>query len=102
MEVEVTDKKAFIEMREKLFTLNRNLSAVRQRIQITEKDKQRSAITIKELDNLPPQTRTYKAIGKMFLLKPSKELSDELKLEIKEDDETMQTLVVGISSFFFK
>lgn len=48
--------------------------------QITTAERERSAIdiTIKEIDAMADNTRTYMAIGKMFALRPKDELRTEL------------------------
>ncbi|KAF2068747.1 hypothetical protein CYY_009928 [Polysphondylium violaceum] len=90
---EITDKKAFQETREKLFTLTRSLNACRQRIQITDTDKQRCLITTRELESLPSNTKTYKAVGKMFIISPMNELKDELNKQAQKDEEDVKGLI---------
>eukprot|EP01132_Coremiostelium_polycephalum_P006064 gene6064-7554_t len=93
MEVEITDKQAFQELREKLINLNRNSNTLRQKIQSTDTDKQRCLITLKEIETLPPQTKTYKAIGKMFLLSPKDSLRSDLKKQVDKDESDVKGLI---------
>ncbi|EGG14949.1 prefoldin beta-like domain containing protein [Cavenderia fasciculata] len=91
--VEIADMQAFQEVREKLFTLNRTLNTIRQKIQITDKDRQRCAITLRELESIPESTKTYKSIGKMFLVSPMKPLKQELKKQMEKDEDDVKGLM---------
>ncbi|EFA81148.1 prefoldin beta-like domain containing protein [Heterostelium album PN500] len=92
-DLEITDMQAFQEIREKLFNLNRNLNNIRQKIQVSDKDRQRCVITLKELETLPPNTKTYKSVGKMFLVAPKDTLKKELKKQVEKDEEDVKGLM---------
>eukprot|EP01133_Synstelium_polycarpum_P007730 gene7730-9060_t len=92
-QVEISDMQAFQEIREKLFALNRNLNTVRQRIQVSDKDRQRCLITLRELEALPADTKAYKSIGKMFLVAPMATLKTDLKKQAEKDEEDVKGLM---------
>ncbi|EGC29800.1 hypothetical protein DICPUDRAFT_42377 [Dictyostelium purpureum] len=85
--MEILDKQAFFETREKIFALNKNLNSIRQRVQIAETDRKKCLITVKELESLPQTTKTYKAVGKMFVVAPINTLKVELKQQAAKREE---------------
>ncbi|KAN0039400.1 hypothetical protein ACTA71_001594 [Dictyostelium dimigraforme] len=91
--MEILDKQAFLETREKLFTLSRSLNIIKQRIQISETDRKKCLVTIKELNLLTPETKTYKAVGKMFVISPIETLKTELEQQIEKDEEDVKGLI---------
>ncbi|GAM19555.1 hypothetical protein SAMD00019534_027300, partial [Acytostelium subglobosum LB1] len=92
-EIEITDMQEFQKIREKLFNLNRNLNTIKQKIQYTDKDRQRCLITVKDLDSLPSSTKTYKSVGKMFIVAPLDTLKKDLKKQAEKDEEDVKGLM---------
>ncbi|KAM9984208.1 hypothetical protein ACTFIZ_003900 [Dictyostelium cf. discoideum] len=91
--MEILDKQAFFETREKLYTLSRSLNIIKQRIQIAENDRKKCLITINELESLSSDTKTYKAVGKMFVISPMTSLKTELKQQVQKDEEDVKGLI---------
>jgi chaperonin cofactor prefoldin len=76
-------------------TFRRLLNQVTAKLQLVEREKRRNELTLNELTQIPPDTKTYRAVGKMFLLSPSKDLTSELQTSITAFDTEMTTLVVN-------
>lgn len=52
-----------MELQGKLNDFARNLSQVRAKISAAEREKKRSELTLKEIETLPADTKTYKSVG---------------------------------------
>uniref|UniRef100_A0A7S3BI00 Prefoldin n=1 Tax=Prasinoderma singulare TaxID=676789 RepID=A0A7S3BI00_9VIRI len=66
------------ELQERMMELsNKQKQTVFQKQQ-KEKEKRQNVFSLHEIGELPDQTKTYKAVGKMFVLRPKTELEDEL------------------------
>lgn len=77
---------------------------------MVDRDRNRAVITLKELsrsknlefkcwfdkklDELPNETKTYEAVGKMFILTPQDVLKERLKEEINRCEEAKKTYSV--------
>jgi prefoldin subunit 1 len=67
------------------YELDRHRQQARQRLyqlksnsQMKQKIKRRSELCKAEIDILPNETKTYKAVGRMFLISPINEIKSEL------------------------
>ncbi|CAB3984167.1 prefoldin subunit 1 [Paramuricea clavata] len=54
----------------------------------------RARLTEKELDVLPPETRTYESVGRMFLYQPIKTVQENLQEKIRVTDSKVKTIEV--------
>ena len=52
----------------------------------------RARLTEKELDGLTPDTRTYEAVGRMFLYQPVKTIQENLQEKMRETDSKVKTI----------
>ncbi|XP_028399856.1 prefoldin subunit 1-like [Dendronephthya gigantea] len=52
----------------------------------------RARLTERELDGLPPDTRTYEAVGRMFLHQPIKTIQESLQEKIRITDSKVKTI----------
>jgi len=93
MQVQVSNREAFLELQSKLVDTSRLLSQVMSKLQFMERERRRSDLTLKELGEISPETKTYKAIGKMFLSSSSNSLQIELKTFIQKTEHEMQNLL---------
>eukprot|EP01112_Ceratiomyxa_fruticulosa_P009618 TRINITY_DN2518_c0_g1_i1.p1 TRINITY_DN2518_c0_g1~~TRINITY_DN2518_c0_g1_i1.p1 ORF type:complete len:124 (-),score=28.71 TRINITY_DN2518_c0_g1_i1:151-522(-) len=90
--IEVKDKEAFYELQDRLMEQNRNLQQVKARIQMNTNEKKRSQFTLQEINTLPPSTRTYKAVGKAFILESIPSIKSEISKRIEKIDTEVTTL----------
>uniref|UniRef100_A0A1L8DTX2 Putative molecular chaperone prefoldin subunit 1 n=1 Tax=Nyssomyia neivai TaxID=330878 RepID=A0A1L8DTX2_9DIPT len=72
-------RKAFAEMQMNKIESTKKLRVLDMQIDSLKKSKQRLIITEHEVSNLPPETKVYASIGRMFALSSAQEMSDELK-----------------------
>lgn len=75
--------------------LRRHVMQLTSQINVAERERSILDITVREMDAMPDQTKTYMAIGKMFAFAPKDQLRGEL-LQAKEEsfkkDEGRSTL----------
>lgn len=75
--------------------LRRHVMQLTSQINVAERERSILDITVREMDAMPEQTKTYMAIGKMFAFSPKDQLRREL-LQAKEEsfkkDEGRSTL----------
>eukprot|EP00698_Gefionella_okellyi_P005992 TRINITY_DN15442_c0_g1_i1.p2 TRINITY_DN15442_c0_g1~~TRINITY_DN15442_c0_g1_i1.p2 ORF type:complete len:129 (-),score=28.34 TRINITY_DN15442_c0_g1_i1:433-819(-) len=76
-------QKTFMSLRQKQSECSRNLAQARSAIQMHDRERKRSELTKAEVESLPAGTKTYRAVGKMFLLAPPQEVLAMLKTEIE-------------------
>jgi len=92
MQVEITNTEAFAELQSKIIETNRILGQVLNKINICKQEKRRNELTINELETIPDTTKTYKAVGKMFLLASKPQIKTEIVNSIKKHDSELQML----------
>ncbi|KAG0233743.1 Prefoldin [Mortierella sp. GBAus27b] len=76
------------DLQSKLQEATRMVSSVQAQIQTREREKRLAELTNKELSALQPDTVTYKAVGKMFIQEPLKDMTKELSdraVEMEKD-----------------
>eukprot|EP00244_Chara_vulgaris_P002332 TRINITY_DN14078_c0_g1_i1.p1 TRINITY_DN14078_c0_g1~~TRINITY_DN14078_c0_g1_i1.p1 ORF type:complete len:127 (-),score=29.04 TRINITY_DN14078_c0_g1_i1:36-416(-) len=81
-----SQKEAFVELQGRLMETNAKLKQVSQQLLGKEREKRRAVITGQELDELPSDTRTFRAIGKMFVLQSRDDLMEELNTVVGDAD----------------
>jgi len=86
MSVKIANQEAFFELQQKHTENSRLLNQVLAKQQYADREKRRAELTLKELADLPAGTKTYKAVGKMFLYSPVNSLATELKEEASKFD----------------
>eukprot|EP00744_Colponema_vietnamica_P003648 GILI01005559.1.p2 GENE.GILI01005559.1~~GILI01005559.1.p2 ORF type:complete len:192 (-),score=48.06 GILI01005559.1:1054-1629(-) len=73
--------------------VSQSLNVVNSRIGFLDIEKRKSEITISELNKLPPNTNTWKAVGKAFLMTPSdaiqKEMQENIAKSVQEKEAKM-------------
>lgn len=85
-------KKAFSELHEKMTDTTKKLKLADLQIDKLKRSKQRAQLTIKEITSLPPDTRTYESIGRMFLFDDIENIKSGLENQMKTADEKVKTL----------
>ncbi|XP_055712756.1 prefoldin subunit 1 [Phlebotomus papatasi] len=72
-------RKAFAEMQMNKIESTKKLRVLDIQIESLKKSKQRLIITEHEVTNLPPETKVYASIGRMFALSSVPEMTSELQ-----------------------
>ncbi|EKX50068.1 Prefoldin protein, subunit 1 [Guillardia theta CCMP2712] len=70
---------------------NKHRSVLAQ-LGLVERERKRNTLTLNELEALPTNTNTYKAIGKMFLMEPCDKLKAELVSANQEGEQSAKKL----------
>jgi len=84
------------ELRERIARSTRELNAAQTTVETKQKALKKNEYTAKELESLPDNTRTYKAVGRMFLLSPIASLRADLSAQSKALDTDVTALVSRI------
>lgn len=85
-------KKAFAELQEKMIDTSQKLKLADVQIDSLKRTKQRADLTTKEITSLPPNTKTYESVGRMFLLDDIVSIKDGLEKRTKNAEEKIKTL----------
>ena len=85
-------KKAFSELQEKMIDTSQKLKLADVQIESLRRTKQRAELTTKEITLLPPNTKTYESVGRMFLLDDIGSIKDGLEKRTKNAEEKIKTL----------
>jgi hypothetical protein len=59
------EMKAFVEIQNKIIETNRHYTNVQNKLQLAEREKRRTLLTIADLESAPANTNTYKLIGEL-------------------------------------
>jgi chaperonin cofactor prefoldin len=73
-----------VQAQSKLIQLNQKHQDLKDRVNAREFEDNKSKLTLRELDSLPPERATYKRVGRMFLLTPAPALRTELTSTIEK------------------
>lgn len=79
---------AIIEAGNRVKTVERQVQQTKERKAVALREKKKDELTIKNLEALPADTRTFQAIGKMFLLKPKEVVEKRLADNVGSYDQT--------------
>eukprot|EP01114_Cavostelium_apophysatum_P013230 TRINITY_DN3154_c0_g1_i1.p2 TRINITY_DN3154_c0_g1~~TRINITY_DN3154_c0_g1_i1.p2 ORF type:complete len:102 (+),score=23.30 TRINITY_DN3154_c0_g1_i1:189-494(+) len=71
---------------------NRLLAQVNAKAQFLDRERRRNQLTLKEMEDVKDDTKTYKAIGKMFMLVPFKSVTTELTDSVKKFENDLTQL----------
>ncbi|XP_043469157.1 prefoldin subunit 1 [Leptopilina heterotoma] len=85
-------KKAFSELHLKVVDTLHKLKLADVQIESLKRTKQRAELTTKEIVLLPPTTRTYESVGRMFLLDDINNIKVSLDKRIVNADEKIKVL----------
>ncbi|KAJ3104466.1 hypothetical protein HDU97_009251 [Phlyctochytrium planicorne] len=76
----------------KLQNTSKQLAVIKAQITSKEREKRISELSAKELNALPTTTPAYKAVGRMFIKKELKDLSQALTNKSKDADKESKAL----------
>ncbi|KAJ2954378.1 hypothetical protein O0L34_g2642 [Tuta absoluta] len=77
--VDLELKKAFIELQVKMVETSKKIQIIDSQIGVLKRVLQHVDITQREISTLPPATKTYESVGRMFLLTDLEEVKANLK-----------------------
>ncbi|KAM0933759.1 putative prefoldin beta [Dioscorea sansibarensis] len=83
---EETSRTAFVELQGRIIETTAKLKQVQNQMRGKEGEKKRAYLTLEELRLLPDDTKTYKSIGKMFVLEPKSLLMNEQEQKFKDSE----------------
>lgn len=90
--VDLELKKAFTELQHKMTDTAQKLKIADLQIEGLKKSKTHTELTIQELKNLPPSTNTYESVGRMFILRDTPGITQDLHMKSQKFDEKIKTL----------
>lgn len=77
--VDLELKKAFIELQTKMVVTSKKIQIIDSQISVIQRALIHVDITQREISKLPPGTKTYESIGRMFLFNDLKQVKNNLK-----------------------
>ena len=86
------DEELYIESEQKLFELYKHRSTNIAQTQAIEREKRMATLTLVELEKLPSETTTYKAIGRMFITRGQDLLKDDIRSNVEYCDVELKKL----------
>lgn len=90
--VDMELKKAFQELQGKLITTTQQLKVSDAQIETLKRSIQHSVLVEKELDKLPPDTKVYEGVGRMFMLAGMSDVKKTLEDKMKAADTKIKSI----------
>eukprot|EP00128_Syssomonas_multiformis_P000007 Colp12_sorted_trinity150504_noHs@15660 len=85
-------RKQFMELQTKMVESSRQVNMVKAQIEGKQREIKRAELVEKEIAGLAADTKTYLAVGKMFLFQPKTEVLADLKTKVKASEEDIEKL----------
>ena len=85
-------KKAFQELQAKMITTTQQVKLAEAQIAQLTRNITHAKLTDQQLSNFPEDTRTYQAVGRMFILEPIEQVRTDLKKKIDEGEVKIKTI----------
>ncbi|XP_012282433.1 prefoldin subunit 1 [Orussus abietinus] len=85
-------KKAFAELQRKLIDTSQKQTLTDLQIDSLQRTMKRAKLTVKEVTTLPPNTRLYESVGRMFLLDDIDNIKEELEKRVANAEKKITTL----------
>lgn len=85
-------KKAFTELQQKTIETQQQVEIANARVEGLQRAVFRNTLTEKEISSLPEGTRAYESVGRIFVLRPTGELTEMLKGRVKSCEEKIQQI----------
>lgn len=83
---------ALAEVHQAYQVASQNLHTTRAQFTHYKRKKQQSALTLVDLGELPPETNTYKAVGRAFIFAQQAQVTATLEAEMADCDARLQKL----------
>ncbi|XP_050361197.1 prefoldin subunit 1 [Nymphalis io] len=80
--VDLELKKAFVELQVKMVETSKKIHVIDSQIGVLKRVLHYADVTQREISTLPPETKTYESVGRMFLLTDLDEIKSNLKNRI--------------------
>ncbi|OWF47143.1 prefoldin subunit 1-like [Mizuhopecten yessoensis] len=90
--VDMELRKAFQELQSKMITTTQQIKLSNAQIDTLKRTVQHSKLVDQEVISLPPNTRTYEGVGRMFILQSVLDIQKNLQLKVKASEEKMKSL----------
>ena len=84
--------KAFKELQVKVITTTQQVKLAEAQIAQLSRNITHAKLTDQELSLLPNETRTYQAVGRMFILEPIDQIRSDLKKKIEDGESKIKTI----------
>ena len=84
--------KAFKELQVKVITTTQQVKLAEAQIAQLSRNITHAKLTDQELSLLPNGTRTYQAVGRMFILEPIDQIRSDLKKKIEDGESKIKTI----------
>lgn len=85
-------RKAFQELQGKVIETTQRVKIAESQIMQLKRNIAHSRLTDQELASLPPETKTYEAIGRMFVLQPVSHIRKELESKLHNNEEKIKSI----------
>ncbi|XP_067011148.1 prefoldin subunit 1 [Anabrus simplex] len=90
--VDLELKRAFAELQQKMLETTQKLKLADVQIDSLKRSMQHAMLTAKEIAALPPETKTYESVGRMFLLTDIAEVGQNLQKKSAISSDRIKTL----------
>ncbi|XP_069124274.1 prefoldin subunit 1-like isoform X1 [Argopecten irradians] len=83
---------AFQELQTKMINTTQQIKLSNAQIDTLKRTVQHSKLVDQEITSLPPSTRTYEGVGRMFILQSIPDIQKNLQLKVKASEDKMKSL----------
>ncbi|KAG2382207.1 hypothetical protein C9374_005409 [Naegleria lovaniensis] len=94
------DEELYVDSENKLFELYKHRSNNITQTQLLEREKRMATLTLAEVERLPEETPTYKAIGRMYITKSKGSLKEDIGRNIEYCEAELKKLQETRTSIF--
>lgn len=85
-------RKAFQELQGKMIETTQRMKLAEGQIMQLRRNITHARLTDQELASLPPETRTYESVGRMFVLQPVSYIRKELEEKLQSNEEKIKNI----------
>lgn len=86
------NRAAFVELQSRMIETTGKIKQLQTQMRSKESEKKRAYLTLEELSQLPDDTNTYKAIGKVFILEPRSLLVNEQEKKLNDSETAISSM----------
>ncbi|KAI4964484.1 hypothetical protein ZWY2020_005673 [Hordeum vulgare] len=86
------NRAAFVELQSRMIETTSKIKQLQSQMCSKESEKKRAYLTLEELSQLPDDTNTYKAIGKVFILEPRSLLVNEQEKKLNDSETAISSM----------
>eukprot|EP00270_Netrium_digitus_P019067 TRINITY_DN740_c0_g1_i1.p1 TRINITY_DN740_c0_g1~~TRINITY_DN740_c0_g1_i1.p1 ORF type:complete len:160 (+),score=32.76 TRINITY_DN740_c0_g1_i1:68-481(+) len=86
------NREAFVELQGRLLDTDRRLKQVLSQERAKEAEKKRAVLTLQELQALPNDAPSYRAVGRAFIVEPLSVLMAEHEKQVQDCDSSLKKL----------